>query len=78
MKGCLPQFRAVVRLVPLLLQAVGLTHRSGREGWRLPKAAQGTPVAGGAAVGPAGMQRGEEGLPRALQGPAVCFPLFQT
>lgn len=75
MKGCLPQFRAVVRLVPLSLQAVGLTHWSGREGWRLPKAAQGTPVAGGAAVE---MQRGEEGFPRALQGPAVCFPLFQT
>lgn len=52
MKGCLPEFRAAVRLVPLSLQAVGLMEWG--EGWELPKATQGTLTAGGAAVGPAG------------------------
>lgn len=78
-KGCLPQCRAAITLVPLSLQAARFTNQSGGEGCRLPKATQGTPTAGGAAVGPAGMQQGGEELPGTPQTPAippaVNFPL---
>lgn len=61
-KGCLCEFRAAVKLVPVSLQAVGLTERDG--GCLKPLKA---PLWLGAAMDPAGIQQGKEGLPSSGQ-----------
>lgn len=71
MKGWLSEFRAAFKFVPLSLEAMLFTNQGSGEGGRLLKATQGTPTAGGAAVGPGGTQRGGEEHPGALQGPAT-------